>query len=110
MITKMFEVRDHATFIPVLAIRMMSFDHTERYLLRRVGYIITHPCVVVVKLASGEAHYDPHSWSGSPRTMPTAHQYIIDNFDGLSSGAVVDVRFILGETQAPAKSERFEAP
>ena len=36
-----------------------------------------------------------------------AHHYIIEHWDKLRDGDVVDVSFILGETQQPKVSERF---
>jgi hypothetical protein len=51
--------------------------------------------------------YDPYSWAGGARTMPTAHDYITKNFDTLKSGAVIDVEFITGETNTPRPSDRF---
>ena len=52
------------------------------------------------------ATYDPFAWGSDTRTYQVAHQYIIDHFDELESGAVVDVEFILKETTEPKKSER----
>ncbi len=37
------------------------------------------------------------------------HTWLIDHFDEIESGAVVDVEFILGEKPAPKVSEREEA-
>ena len=42
METKVLEVRDRATFIPVLATDMNSVHIPQRYLLRRCGY----PCAM----------------------------------------------------------------
>ena len=82
----------------------------ERYLLRRAGYGFDDPCVVLCRMdASGvdrNATYDQFAWGGGTRTYQVAHQYIIDHFDELESGAVVDVEFILKETTQPKKSER----
>ena len=41
--------------------------------------------------------------------MQTAHLYIEKNFDALKDGDVVDVQFILGESDKPKTSERNEA-
>lgn len=118
MITKAFEIRDSVTFIPVIAIKMVPYPDSktetwdgeaERYLLRRSGYEFSNPCVVIVKMeASGisdNATYDPFYWKS--RTMSVAHQHIIDNFEQLTNGSVIDVEFILGETAQPKTSERF---
>lgn len=127
MITKAFEIRDRATFIPVIATKMTPtvlppVDQTindwhksaeaERYLLRRSGYSadFTDYCVIVCRMeASGVARnatYDPYTWGAGDRTFCVAHKHIIEHWDELESGAVIDVEFILGETTEPKKSER----
>jgi hypothetical protein len=40
--------------------------------------------------------------------MQTAHVWLLERFEQIESGAVVDVEHILGETPAPKVSERFE--
>ena len=113
MIVKAIEIRDRGTFIPALAVKMVpdvDYYDRERYLLRRAGYGFVNSCVVLCRMeASGvdrNATYDPFAWGGGTRTYRVAHQYIIDHFDELESGAVVDVEFILKETTEPKKSER----
>lgn len=122
MITKTFEVRDRATFVPVLAVQMVPWDErtverrggytheVERYLLRRCGYPTEPPySVLLCRLdGSGRVAVDPYDWAD--RTFTTAHDYIEKNFDSLEDGAVADVEFILGETQAPKASERETSP
>lgn len=116
MITKALEIRDRGTFIPVIAIKMVPSGLEENYdcehfLLRRSGYGFDDPCVVLCRMeCSGvdrNATYDPYSWGGGTRTYQVAHQYIIDHFDELKSGDVVDVEFILEETSKPKISERL---
>lgn len=123
MIVKAFEVRDSMTFIPVIAIKMSPeseyngrdlFDEleSERYLLRRSGFNIPFSHVILCRMdALGQkyaASYDPYGWGGlGNRTLHHAHLYINDNFDELKSGDVIDVEYILNETNKPKKSERF---
>jgi len=106
---KLFEIRDRHTFIPVFAFRARPApgSEPERYLLARSGYGPTgeSACVIVGRLDCRGCHYDPHEWLTGARTMPAAHQYIEENFDGLETGAVIDVEFILGESPAPKISE-----
>lgn len=66
--------------------------------------------MLLSKLTSPEAQYDVHAWPGDHRTMPTAHQYIIDNWDNLESGALIDVEHILGLREAPKQSEQETVP
>lgn len=108
---KTFEIRDRATFIPVIAVKMVGLTEEDIYLLRRAGFGIrgSHPFVVLMRFHSDEAHYDPFAWPNR-RTLTTAHQYITENFDSLQSGDVIDVQYILGETNDPKASERYFTP
>lgn len=120
MLAKALEVRDDGTLIAVLAIDMnptlWKGEHGEaahdaqRYLLRREGHACDgRPNVIVTRLSGdGQATNDPYAWPGPARTWPVAHKYIIENWNSLSDGSVVDVEHILGETSAPKLSERFE--
>ena len=107
MIAKTFEVRDRATFIPVLAVKLQPTNEQDRYLLARSGYGRTageqSNYVILWGLTGGLATYDPHAWDN--RTRQVAHRYIQEKFDFLVSGGVVDVEFLLGETEVPKFSE-----
>ena len=123
MLAKALEIRDHATFIPVLAVDMnpgfvpvdsaigelFDTDEGQRYLLRRAGYACDgQPMILLTRLkGSRPAHYDPYEWGD--RTFATAHRYIIEHWGTLTDGDVVDVEFILDETKAPKVSERYTA-
>ncbi len=115
MIAKTFEVRDRATFIPVLAVKLEPGCEGDRYLFGRAGYGIFPEAqrrfVTVCRVDGGEgfATSDPHAWTSHSRTMTLAHKHIEAHFDELPSGAVVDVEFLLGETPAPKQSERATA-
>jgi hypothetical protein len=113
MLAKMFEVRDRATFIPVLAVQLGSKDEAEAWLLGRLGFMPRYcQChyVILLKLTEGaeKCVVDPGDWPEFPRTMPTAHKYIKTNFGELEPGAVIDVEFILGEKPSIKVSERLE--
>lgn len=107
MIAKTFEVRDTATFIPMLAVQLNPTNEADRHLLARSGYGEVPEgqgeFVMLWSLNGGQAGYDPYAWGN--RTRQVAHRYICDNFDSLESGAVIDVQYILGETEAPKISE-----
>lgn len=107
MEVKLLEIRDRATFIPVLAVNANSDEPKEEYLLRRCGYPNDQrPNIIITSLdASGRpASNDPYAWGG--RTFPVAHNYIIERWNSITTGDVVDVEFILGETLEPKLSER----
>lgn len=111
LVTKLFEVRDKSTFIPVIATRMRSFNSAdaETYLLARAGYGPDNKsgCVLLAKLEGGEAHYTHHDWGSGSRTIPAAHCWIAAQWDELKSGDVIDVEHILEETPKPKVSERL---
>lgn len=132
--SKLFEIRDSGTFIPVIASLMRGLNAfgtqmngdvleikvcdggtpEERYLLRRAGYSeSSKPLVLLCRLDAcgqqGAASYDPYSW-GMARTMGTAQEYICQHWGELESGEVIDVECILGETSSKKQSERVEWP
>ena len=122
MQVKLFEIRDRNTFIPMLAIHLYvggapiagnPSAEAEFFLLRRAGYsreqilfASAEPYILLCKLDGVESQYDPFAW-GNQRTFGTVHRYLISEWNDLKSGDVIDVEYILGETQTPKTSERF---
>lgn len=113
MVSKILEIRDRATFIPVLAVQLGSDDDQERWLLHVSGYGSSKEeqkkYVIIAVISGGEpikAHVDFPSWENK-RTMSEAHRYIEENFDSIKNGAVVDVEALLGEVESPKQSDRF---
>lgn len=102
---KLFEVRDKATFLPVIAISTVSANEAQEYLLRHNGCVGSSNLVLLSRLRGNKQSYDPYSWND--RTMHTAHLYIEKHFHNLKDGDVIDVEFILGETSEPKLSERI---
>jgi hypothetical protein len=105
---KLIEVRDSGTLIVALCVDMNPENDAQRYYLRRYGY----PCdgapnvVVTHANANGDpATNDPYSWKS--RTWGVAHNHIIEHWDELDDGSVVDVEFILGNSLTPKVSERL---
>lgn len=96
MRTKVLEVRDRATFIPVLAVKLGGENGFQDKLLEAAGYSRSGTYVLLTKLAGGICTYDPYKWGN--RTMAHAHLHIHDCWEDLRDGDVVDVEFILGET------------
>lgn len=107
MITKLLEIRDRATFIPVFATLMEPTNNGNAYLLRRAGFGIGTNLVMFGRCDGGKAHYDVYEQNNGARTLMEAHKYIQDHFDELSDGDVIDVEFILGETAEKKISERI---
>lgn len=113
MTAKTFELRDRSTYIAVLAVKLTPTNEADRYLLGRSGYGTTperqSEYILMMGLAGGEdkCTCDPHDWTrNGTRTRFLCHQHIIENWDNLESGAVIDVEFLLGESAAPKESER----
>ena len=104
---KTVEIRDSATFIPALAIRLGPGSEADRYLCARAGFGRTEVeqsrFVILWRLNGGPAEYDPFAWSN--RTMQTAHRWLMEHWIEIVSGDVVDVEYILGERDAPKQSE-----
>jgi len=105
METKLFELRDKGTFIPIMCTRVSdeaSENDQENWLLRRAGFrsILTH----LTSFNRHQSHYDPYDWGD--RTYKTAHDYIHKNWHSLKPGQVIDVEFILEEKPEPKESER----
>lgn len=102
MKSKMFEIRDRGTKIGVIAIKTEGDNSAEQAFFDADGF--GKDDVVLIRCYDQLAYYDRFAW-GNYRTMGEAHRYIADHFDELPNFSVVDVRVILGEERAPAKSE-----
>ena len=115
---KMFEVRDAATTMVVIALKPNPRTEAERWGWAHAGYgtdfATQHQYVLLAPLVEGGTLvYDPLTHRGAPhvRTLPTAHRYIIEHWEYLRSGDVVDVEFILGETtQAKTPDREYKPP
>jgi hypothetical protein len=126
---KYLEVRDRATFIPVVAFCSYEvvFAADSQYALsepqrsRIVGYGIArngfrvargeHPGddqVIVVRLDNVAATADPYDWTNGARTIREAHNYITANYQELRDGDVIDVEYILQETASKKRSEALD--
>lgn len=105
--TKLFEVRDRMTFLPVICMRIAASElpAEEQYLARRAGY--AEPLVIMTHLQADHSTAVYHGEMWADRTRRIAHSYIADRWYDLQSGAVIDVEFILGEVTAPKVSERI---
>ena len=101
MKTKLLEIRDRGTCIPVLAIQMVAQSYIETKYLERTGYDEQGSCVVLMDLNNQNATSDPQGWhymGRSQRTFGVAHDYIIDNWGQIREGDVIDVCYICKET------------
>ena len=102
---KFFEIRDHATFIPVMGVRLgkeYGSCPLDGQLMWRAGY--GDPLVLLTNLQDQRSSHSPYEW-GPARTMCVAHDNIQKSWDDLPSGSLVDVEYILGITNHPKTSE-----
>lgn len=112
MEVKCLEIRDVATFLPVICIRPTADNESQRYLLRRDGYRADSDehWIILIDAQCRAVAYDWPYWPANPRTKRVAHKYIHDNWAVVNDGDVIDVEYILGESQVPKTSERVTAP
>lgn len=104
---KFIEIRDKATFIPAVAIDCsLSGNSYDDYLLRRAGYG-DRRLILLTRIDGGKAHYDSHYWGD--RTWAVVHDYLEKHWDEIADAEVIDVEFILGESEKAKVSERYEA-
>ena len=110
MEAKIFEVLDRATFMPMVAtVLRPTAGGFDTYVLRRTGYNWrAENTVILTQVSTGRTQIEPRDWAD--RTRATAHNYIIENWDTLISGQVIDVEFVLGESEAPKCSEVYSVP
>lgn len=108
--SKVLEIRDSATFIPVLCVDINPPAGIVAWYAIRLGYPCDgRPNVILSRLSGdGKSTNDPYAWGD--RTFAVAHHYIIENWHELSDGDVVDVEFILGEKSFKKVSERLTIP
>jgi len=97
---KFFEVRDNATCMPVMCTKLSGQDS---WLVHRSGFGVDRDYVFYQPLNGSRTEYDLFNWGD--RTRQISHRYIEENWDKLQNEDVVDVRFILKETDAPCKSD-----
>ena len=108
MQVKCFEIRDRATFIPVICIKPVPENDAQRYLLRRDGYSCEahDPIIIMIDAQCRGASYDPWGWRSN--THQNAHEWITGNWAALKDGDVIDCECIRGEKSEPSISERYE--
>lgn len=103
---KLLELRDRGTFIPAFAFRSEPDNDRERYLLRRAGYSMGQPLVILGRLEGNECHYDPYEWMWDP--WRTVHHHLMEHWEEVNSGDVLDAEFLRGESQQPKQSVQKE--
>ena len=108
MFYKYLEIRDEGTTIAALGMMMFSGEKIENRFLRHCGYPEDGSSIVLMTLYDQKATNDPYAWAAlgkGNRTMPTAHNFIIDHWGEIKHGQVIDVQVILGEKTTPKSPE-----
>lgn len=112
MKTKIIELRDAGTFMPVMAVKLESQGEAERYLLARAGYGRTYEdhnrYVLLFRLAGGDLIGACSPYEQSSGTMQTLHYALEKDWDCVRTGDVFDVEFHRGDTATKKLSERFD--
>ena len=111
MKTKILEIRDRCTTIPILAFKLCKHDDMtvkEYIMLNHCGHPEESFQVFVLRLCDLQGFLSPFDWSRTSRTMRAAHDYIQKNWDQINGGDLIDVEFILGEKETKKESE-FES-
>lgn len=103
METKVFEVRDRLTFIPIMAIRLNQEDPQERYLVRQSGWTAEF-----IFARINNMHFTMGIEWQKDRTLGTVTRHIRENWNNLISGEVIDVEFVLGEVSKPKRAQRLD--
>ena len=105
--TKFFEIRDKGTMMPIMVNKVWrnrESDPDSHWLLGKAGFG-SEPCYIMTILTSMKCEYNPFEWEDR-RTLYNAHRFLCDSFEFLSDGQVIDVEYILQETDEPKQSER----
>ncbi len=108
METKILEVRDNCTTMPILAVRLIPGNGKDLALLSRTGYGQSveeqSKFVITVPLeCPSHSTYAP-SQEGSPWESEV-HRDIIEHWDELEDGDVVDPAFYRGDRPSPLPSD-----
>ena len=114
MQTKLVEVHDNGMTIMVLAIRLTPTSRYERLaFVNKLGFRDDGGSVVLMELDGMRATADPYHWPSMgayPRTLPSAHVWIIKNFDKMLPGEVIDVALLVEANLYPNRDTDVSAP
>ena len=117
MNTKLIEVRDRGTRVHVLAIRFSAENEAENFILSSAGYGMNNndyrEYIIMLDINTPIRvwfnSFDCEVANKYARTFPEAHKELETNWDKYQSGDVLDVQFVLKETDQPKQSDRYES-
>lgn len=102
MNSKFLEIRDRATTIPVIATITYSDDENEQKYFDHAGF---DEDTIILTILSPNTQSECNSYNWDNRRITTAHQYIEEHFYELNNFDVIDIEFILGESENKKKPE-----
>lgn len=98
---KYLEVRDSCTCMPVLAVPIEINRMT-----RSVGFV-SGQFILVTKLVNTQTHHSPEYWPDEWHR--SVHRAILDNWEILKDGDVLDMRVVRGEAQKAVPSQFLDS-
>ena len=106
MTTKILEIRDNFTRILAVAIQAKGDTPAEKQALRACGYPEDGSSIILMDLNNNKASNDPYDpiW-GANRTMRMALDYVIQHWDQINDGDLIDVEFLNGTRAEPKTPE-----
>lgn len=108
---KLLEIRDRGTCIAAIAFKIdSSKNESERFLMGKAGFgLSSYDQNQYIFLTALQCHKpittDPYEWGD--RTYKAVHLHLIDSWDDITSGDVIDVEYILKESDVKKLSENL---
>lgn len=131
METKLIELRDAATCISMIAIKMEPFKDNalnkypilwrdksgvvstlharEEWILQHAGYgTDSEPLILYFRIDQpSQWRWSSRDWPSDDRTFSVTHRYLEEHWNEVQNCDVVDAQFILGETKIQKKTDQF---
>jgi len=96
---KLIEVRDHATCISAIAIKISTTAKVAQ-----MSSALSH--VIFGYLGNGLIYVNPYDWRGcNIHTMRPVHIYLQEHWNEVRSGQLLDARVLRGETDTSCVSD-----
>ena len=102
---KHIELRDEGTFISLIVTRVDHSHPIQGYVVRRAGWL-SNEIIMTVLQYSLTFHSFFEAQKKNQRTFGVAYQELQKNWDSYPNGSVLDVSFILGETETCKMTEQ----
>lgn len=104
MESKVISIQDKIESVTVIAIQMLSDNTRETNLLQAAGFWSSRALssVYLLDVGTGKGTYHPGQWKpiaryGWTEIMPIAHRWLIDHWNEIETGGVLNIEQILQE-------------